>query len=87
MFPTCMLEIAHPEKQDRFEFYKARIYIDERDLPIAYESFLWPEAEGEDPPLLEKYYYTNLKVNVGFDDADFDPDNEAYKFPGGEKTE
>ncbi len=33
------------------------------------------------PPLLEKYYYTDLKTNVGLTDADFDPGNKEYNYP------
>ena len=77
-----MLEISHPVKRDYFEFHIARIYLDEElEIPIGYEGYLWPKLEGGDPVLLEKYFYTNLKLNVELKDGDFDPENEAYKFP------
>ena len=80
----CMLlEITHPVQRDHFEFHKAKIYIDlELEIPIAYEGFLWPEEEGGEPQLLEKYIYTELKLNIGLKDSDFDPDNEEYDYPG-----
>ena len=80
----CMLlQITHPVKRDHFEFHIAKIYIDlEHEIPIAYEGFLWPEEEGGEPQLLEKYIYTDLKINVGLEDYDFDPDNEEYDYPG-----
>jgi len=75
-------EVVHPEKRDHFEFHIARIYIDdELNIPIAYEGFLWPEKAGEDPVLLERYIYTDIKLNVGLTDADFDPGNEEYNYP------
>ena len=81
----CMLEITYPTRHAEIDFYQARIYIDtERDIPIAYEGYLWPESEGAEPPLLEKYFYTNIRLNIGLTDNDFDPDNPEYGFPGGD---
>jgi len=77
-----MLEVKHPEKRDEFEFHIARIYLDqELEIPIAYEGFTWPEEEGGEPLLQEKYFYTNLKLNVGLQDIDFDPSNSDYNYP------
>jgi len=77
------LEIIHPVPRDHFDFYIAKIYIDDdRNLPIAYECYTWPDREGGPPVLLERYYYTNIKVNVGLTDRDFDPANRDYFFPG-----
>ena len=77
-----MLEVRHPIKRDYFEFHIARIYLDEElEIPIGYEGYLWPELEGGEPRLLEKYFYTNIKLNVGLTDSDFDPANEAYSYP------
>ena len=80
----CLLiEITHPEPRDHFEFHVAKIYIDiERQVPLGYEGYLWPEEEGGEPSLFEKYIYTKLKLNPGLDDEDFNPDNEAYNYPG-----
>ena len=77
-----MLEVKHPVEREHFDSYIARIYLDqELEIPIGYEGYLWPEEEGGEPPLLEKYFYTDLKFNVGLQDSDFDPANEAYDFP------
>ena len=79
----CLLiQITHPEPRDYFEFNIARIYIDiEHQVPIGYEGYLWPEEEGGEPLLFEKYIYTDLKLNVGLEDEDFSPANEAYGYP------
>ena len=80
-----MLEIVYPEKTPHIDFHKARIFIDDqRGLPIAYEGYLWPEKKGEEAPLLEKYIYNNIKLNIGLTDAEFDPDNPKYDYPGGD---
>ena len=77
-----MLEAKHPVKRDHFEFHIARIYIDDqREIPLAYEGYMWPEQDGGEPVLLEKYYYSDVKFNQGFKDIDFDPANEAYDYP------
>ena len=79
----CMsITITHPVPRDHFEFHIAKIYIDiEHEIPIGYEGYLWPEEEGGEPLLFEKYIYSDLKLNVGLEDEDFSPDNEAYGFP------
>lgn len=80
--PCTVIIISHPEKRKHFEFHLAKIYIDdELNLPVGYESFLWPEQPGGEPVLLERYFYRDLKTNVGLTDMDFDPKNPAYKFP------
>lgn len=77
------IEIIHEEKSDQLEYHKAEIYIDDdRNLPIAFRSYLWPEKPGGRPILLERYSYSDIELNVGLDDSDFDPANEAYDYPG-----
>ena len=76
------LEVKHPVKRDDVEFHIARIYLDqELEIPIAYEGFTWPEEQGGEPLLQEKYFYTNLKLNVGLQDIDFGPSNPDYGYP------
>lgn len=76
-----LITITHPEKRDHFEFHQAKIYVnDEIDLPIGYEGFEWPEQPGGEPVLIERYFYRELKVNVGLKDIDFDPENPEYRF-------
>lgn len=80
--PASMIEILHPEKVGGMEYYIARIYIDDEwNIPTKLESYYWPETEGGEPLLLESYTYTNLKLNVGLTDQDFDIENPEYNFP------
>jgi hypothetical protein len=75
-----VLEIKHPNRRPEYEFYHAQVFIDdELGVPIRYAAYGWPEA-GQDPPVLEEYTYTKLKINVGLQDADFDPQNKNYNF-------
>jgi len=74
--------VRHPAKSDRYEFFEGRIYVDkERTIPIHYSAYLWPDEEGGEPPLIESYSYSDIKLNVGLTDEDFNYENEEYDFP------
>lgn len=78
-----LLEIRHPRKEGPYDFHLARIYFDiEQQLLFGYEGFDWPAAEGGDPPLLERFFYSDLELNKGLTAEDFSPDNPAYNYPG-----
>jgi hypothetical protein len=78
---VTLIEVTHPTPRSNFRFHKAQVFIDnELRVPIRYAAFMWPENAGEQPLLEEAYTYTNLKVNNGFTDADFDAENpEIFK--------
>ena len=79
--PCISITVMHPFKRTGFIFHIARIFIDkELMVPLHYESYDWPDKPGDPPPLLERYTYTNLKMNPGLTDADFDPKNPEYHF-------
>lgn len=76
------IRIIHPTRASHFEFHIARILIDDdMNLPVGYEGYTWPEPGNQEPVLMERYFYTEIKLNVGFTDTDFDPDNPAYDYP------
>lgn len=78
---VTMIESRHPTPRSNFRYHIAQIFIDnELKVPIRYAAYLWPENEGEQPPLEEAYTYLNIKVNNGFTDSDFSSDNpEVFK--------
>lgn len=77
---TC-IEVVHPVPRRNFRFHLARVFVDdELNLPIRYESYSWPTTPGAEPELIEEYTYLDLKLNVGFTDADFDIRNPNYRF-------
>lgn len=79
---VVMIEVKHPVKRPEFDFHIARIYLDTlRHLPVRYESYLWPKQPGDEPLLEEQYNYSDIKLNVGLSDTDFDPGNKDYHFP------
>lgn len=55
--------------------YRILVSIDqENDLPIRVVVYDW------DDRIVEEYEYTQLQMNVGLTDQDFDPDNQDYGF-------
>ena len=77
---TC-IQVMHPVPRKEFKFNLARIYVDdEYKIPIRYEAYDWPEKPGGQPLLLEEYTYTDVKLNNGFTDYDFDEHNTQYHF-------
>lgn len=75
-------EAIHPHQREHFQFHIARIYIDDaRNIPVAYEGYGWPENPTDEPPLIEKYYYTQIKLNLGLKDVDFSCENTDYGYP------
>ena len=80
--PCTLITMIHPEKLDKFEFYIVKIYIDDKlQLPVGYEGYIWPDKPGDPPVLLERYFYRELKINVGLQPIDFDPANPDYDYP------
>jgi hypothetical protein len=77
-----VIEAVHPTPRDYFRYHLARIFVDdELKVPIRYESHDWPSEAGGDAPLIEEYTYLALKLNNGFSDLDFSPQNPQYNFP------
>ncbi len=82
---VTVIHVTHPVRRANFRFHQAMVYVDdELNIPIRYESWDWPKTPGgklnrlED--LFEEYTYTDLKLNNGFTDADFDEGNSKYNF-------
>jgi hypothetical protein len=76
------IQVLHPERHPKHEFYKALIFIDdELGIPIRYAAYDWPKMEGGELPVIDEYTYQDLKVNEGFTDDDFSIENPDYDFP------
>ncbi|MDD3468642.1 MAG: DUF1571 domain-containing protein [Thermoguttaceae bacterium] len=74
--------VTHPVKRDYFVFYRAIIRVDlETHLPVFYQAYNWPEAEGGAPPLIEEFYYEDVQLLDQLTDEDFDTKNPGYHFP------
>lgn len=80
--PCLVIESKHPQPRDEFKFHMTRLYLDDAThYPVRVEQFAFPRQSGQNPPLVEEYTYSELKVNVGLKDRDFDRTNPAYAFP------
>ena len=76
-----MFEIIHPVERPYFDFHRAQVFFDnDLNMLIRYASWSWPKEQGGKPVLEEEYTYSDIKVNVGLTDLDFDPDNPDYGF-------
>ncbi len=80
---VCRLfQVTQPRTVIGADFYIAQVFLDvERQVPLRYAAFLWPEKAGEAPPLEEEYTYLDLELNVGLTDDDFEPENDSYNYP------
>lgn len=77
---TC-IQVLHPVRRANFRFNKALVFVDdELNIPVRYEAYEWPKVAGGPPQLIEEYTYTDIKINNGFTDADFDENNPNYHF-------
>jgi hypothetical protein len=79
--PTTLVQIIHPKPRQNFHAHVTRIFFDnELRIPIHYDAYSWPAAEGGQPPLEESYTYQDLKINNGFTALDFDAINNPEIF-------
>jgi hypothetical protein len=78
---TCV-RVAFPLAAAQLQAYLIRVFIDdELQIPIRYECYEWPRADGAAPVLQEEFTYLDLRLNPGLTDADFDSKNKNYAFP------
>jgi hypothetical protein len=79
--PCTVIQVSHPTRREDHNYQFARILVDDGlQLPVYYAAYDWPKEDGGPPRLLEEYTYTDIKLNVGLTDRDFDYHNEAYQF-------
>ncbi len=77
-----MVQVTQPKSVPGADFYIAQVFIDvDRQVPLRYAAFMWPQSAVEPAQLEEEYTYLDLELNVGLTDEDFDPDNAAYNYP------
>jgi len=76
-----MFEIIHPVERPDLDFHRAQVFFDnDLNMLTRYASWSWPKEPGGKPVLEEEYNYSDIKVNVGLTDRDFDPNNPDYGF-------
>lgn len=76
------VEVRNPAPQGDFRLAIARIVLDDEwNVPVHFEAWEWPSEEGDEPILIERYSYLDLRLDPGLTDLDFSPENPAYAFP------
>nr|NIL97744.1 DUF1571 domain-containing protein [Planctomycetales bacterium]NIM09196.1 DUF1571 domain-containing protein [Planctomycetales bacterium]NIN08672.1 DUF1571 domain-containing protein [Planctomycetales bacterium]NIN77791.1 DUF1571 domain-containing protein [Planctomycetales bacterium]NIO34968.1 DUF1571 domain-containing protein [Planctomycetales bacterium] len=51
-----VIQVRFPVQREELRFHLARIFVDQKlPLPLRYESYGWPAANGQPPPLREEY--------------------------------
>lgn len=76
------IRVVHPLEREHFIFHIVEVDIDlQRNIPVRIASWMWPEIDGGEPPLTEEYIYTDIQLNVGLTNDDFNPDSEQYNYP------
>lgn len=69
-----MLRVTHPQRGDGLQFFTASVSIDsELRVPVRFDAYDWPTAAGQKPALMAEFIYTDVRLNVGLDDAAFAP--------------
>lgn len=70
--PCQMLRITHPRRRDGLQFFSASMSIDsELHVPVRFDVYDWPEAPGQEPPLMAEFTYTNVSLNANLGDENF----------------
>jgi hypothetical protein len=74
-------ESKHSKPDKQFKFHITRLWIDQASgLAIRVEQLGFPQAAGQQPPVLEEYTYGDLQVNLPLANLDFDTRNPKYGF-------
>ncbi len=76
-----VIEVVHDKQHDLVRFHTTRLYLERKSgLPIRIQNFDFPKKPDGKPVLVEDYYYSDLRTNVGLRDIDFDTRNPKYNF-------
>lgn len=75
-----VLEVSYNQQNEDLRYQTCRLYINaENNLPVRVQNYEF-NSRGGDPVLVEDYFYSNLRTNVGFADLDFDTANPNYGY-------
>ena len=75
------VQVVHPRRRSVFLFHIVRIFITKDvPIPVRYEAYDWPIGNSQEPPLIEEYTFQDIRLNVGFSDAEFQRNYQEYKF-------
>jgi hypothetical protein len=76
------IRITHPRRQTDLDFHLAHVFVDnESHLPVRLDFYDWPDNSSEEPALLGEFTYLDVKLNVGLQDSDFEPQRLGFHVP------
>lgn len=76
-----MIQVGHRERRQDQDFHYVRVFIDDQlELPVYYVAYDWPRSGESASIMLEEYTYTDIQLNVGLTERDFDHRNGNYLF-------
>lgn len=76
-----VVEVTHAAEDSGATFHITRLYLDATtNLPVRIQNYAYPTRAKQKPEIIEDYYYTDLKTNIGLTDLDFDTKNPAYGY-------
>ena len=74
-------EAVHEKPYKDFKFHTTRLWIEDKTgLAIGVQQLGFPGKNDTQPPMVEEYFYSNLKTNLKLTDTDFDKNNPNYAF-------
>lgn len=73
--------LTHHAPRPDLTYHMAEVSVDDGlGIPIRYGAYDFPREKDGKPQVLEQYVYTEIRINVGLTDEDFDPENPNYEF-------
>lgn len=79
----AVVQITHLNRHPGINTHLSRVYFGkDTKFAVLAENYGWPAHAGDDPPLLERYSYSEIRTNPGLADGEFDRSNPAYRFGG-----
>jgi len=79
--PCQVIQSTYLAPRKQFKYHMTRLYLDkETNFPVRVEQYGFPSSQNQKPPLAGEWTYKDIKVNVGFQNIDFDPANPKYNY-------
>jgi len=76
-----VFETVHDKPYKDFKFHITRLWIEDKaGLAIGVQQLGFPAKNDKEPPMIEEYFYNDLKPNRKLTDSDFDKNNKSYSF-------
>ena len=75
------IQVVRTRRREEYSFHRLRIFIDdELQVPVRFTSSSFSKEPGGLPRLDEEYSYTDVRLNTGLTDREFDVSHPDYGF-------